>query len=135
VTLALGGLINAVVPHQVIDRLTFESLSEMEAEFRDEGLSAFGSEIKDQAMFTVWTLRKINDLAHGISASDKPAEHLINDDKHYASSFASHVLYSRFHLDCLKISLRTSRPLYPEVLESISEGLRAVVNAYAFVVS
>jgi hypothetical protein len=133
VMLALGSLINAVVPPPVIERLTFESLSEMEADFRDDGLSAFGSEIKDQAMFTVWTLRKINDLAQGISASDKPASHLTSDDKHYAASFASHVLYSRFHLDCLKMSLRTNRALYPEVLESVSEGLRATVNAYAWI--
>jgi len=130
---SLAGFVSAVVPPNVIDRLTYESFSEMEASFRDAGLAAFGPYVKDQAMFTVWTLRKINGLAKDGRLHRLPADGLVPTDRALAERFVGCVLYSRFHLDCLQTSLRTEKVLYPEVLESISDGLRALVNAYAYI--
>jgi hypothetical protein len=130
---SLAGLVSAVVPGNVINRLTYESFSEMEANFRSEGAGAFGQYVKDQAMFTVWTLRKINDLAKGGRLRCPPRKSLIPADRELAENFVGCVLYSRFHLDCLQMSLHTEKALYPEVLESISDGLRTLVNAYAYI--
>jgi len=132
VMLGLGKLINATVPRPVIDRLTVESLAEMEADFREHGAHAFGEEMKNQALFTVWTLRKINELADRVTKASVDA-HLIPADREMASKFVGNVLYGRFHLDCLNMSLRENTPIYPDVLECISEGLRNVVNAYAYI--
>jgi hypothetical protein len=133
VMLGLSKLISATVKPSVIDRLTYESLSEMEADFRDCGAQVFGEDMKDQALFTVWTLRKINDLTNQICSADAIEPHLLPTDHKMASMFVSHVLYGRFHLDCMKASLRTNTPIYPEVLDCVSDGLRAVVNAYAYI--
>lgn len=133
VMVAVGRLIQAVVPSPVIDRLSWESLSEMEADFRDAGPSAFGKDIADQALFTVWTLRKIHDLVRSIQVSETVQGNLAKSDPKLTKDFVNHILHSRFHLDCLKDSLRSHRAIYPEVLECISEGLRALVNAYAYI--
>jgi hypothetical protein len=131
VMMALSGFISAVVPSSVVDRLTWESLSEMEADFRDEGRAAFGNDISDQAIFTVWTMRKIHDLVSGMDES-KPSRD-VQASNELAVKCVNYLLYSRFHLDCLKMSLRSERIIYPDVLEPISEGLRSLVNAYAYV--
>ena len=129
----LGNLAAAVVPENVLDRLAYEAFSELEANFRDEGVAAFGTEIKDQAMFTVWTLRKINDLANDVRLRRAPIARFAEADRELAEDFVMHVVYSRFHLDCLRGSLRTQKAIYPEVLECVSNGLRGLVNAYAYI--
>jgi hypothetical protein len=130
---ALGNLVQTVVPVPVINQLCYESMSEMEADFRDEGRANFGQDIADQAMFTVWTLRKINDLVDQVSASDGPREGLKDSDAKLKKQFVNYILYTRFHLDCLKMSMRSGRAIYPDVLEQVSEGLRALVNAYSYI--
>jgi hypothetical protein len=129
---AAGSLIRAVVPRNVIDRVTAEALCEMEADFRDHALAAFGSSIRDQSLFTVWTLRKISDIGQRLDGKDMPEE-LKEQDKHFATMFSYHGLRARFHLDCLILSMRTNRPIFPEVLEVISGGLRSAVDAYAWI--
>lgn len=79
----------------------------------------------------MWTLRKINDLAEKmqkISAKDGFAS-----DEENARKFASYALWSRFHIDCLVKAMRTGTPIFPEVVESIVDGLRAAVDAYGWI--
>jgi len=133
VMLALSHLVSAVVPKGVVDRLSCESMSEMEADFREEARASFGKDICDQALFTIFTLRKICDLSDRIRVQKEPAENLRAADRELANDFVYHIIFSRFHLDCLTMSLRVNRVLYPEVLESISDGLRSLVNAYAYI--
>jgi hypothetical protein len=128
----VSDLVRAVVPTSVLDRLTSESFCELEADFRDHGLSSFGAAIRDQAIFTIWTLRKISDLLERVSAK-RLADHLIQADAEFASQFAFFSLWTRFHLDCLTVSMKLQKPLYPDVLELITDGLRAAVNAYAWI--
>lgn len=129
---ALGALSKALIPPLILDQVTADSLCEMEADFRNHALPAFGSAIRDQALFTVWTLRKINDLAHQLSTAE-----LTEDDKgkenNFAKLFIYHGLRMRFHLDCLLAAIRHEHPIYPEVLASISDGLRSGVDAYAWI--
>src|SRR5579864_3166214 len=56
ITLTLAGFSSAVIPQEVVNRMARESICEMEAEFRDKALASFGAVVKDQAVFTVWTL-------------------------------------------------------------------------------
>jgi hypothetical protein len=75
---ALGSLAQAVVSRPLMDRLTGEAFCEMEADLRDRGLSAFGAEVRDQAIFTVWTLRRTSEVCEQIHKSgpavDKEAD-------------------------------------------------------------
>ena len=129
---SLGSLIRAVVPANVIDRVTAEALCEMEADFRDNALVAFGSAIRDQSIFTIWTLRKISDIGKRLTGIPIQ-ENLREQDKQFATMFSYHGLRARFHLDCLILSMRTHKPIFPEVLEVISGGLRSAVDAYAWI--
>ena len=95
-------------------------------------LVAFGSAIRDQALFTVWTLRKINDLVRQLSGQELKEDDK-SKDKDFAGSFIYHGLRMRFHLDCLLTSMKHQRPIYPEILVAISDGLRSGVNAYAWI--
>jgi hypothetical protein len=129
---ALGALSKALIPPSVLEQVTADSLCEIEADFRDHALAAFGSAIRDQALFTVWTLRKINDLARRLSSAELPEDDQ-SKDKDFSASFIYHGLRMRFHLDCLLTSIRHQRPIYPEILVSISDGLRSGVDAYAWI--
>jgi hypothetical protein len=129
---ALGSLARIVIPKQTIDRISLESFSEMEADFRDFGDSALGSDLAERGLFTVWIIRKIYDLAKEIEASEFPKENA-KEDVEKAREFVRFALWNRFHVDCLIKSIRTNKPIYPEVVEHIRDGLRAAVDAYAHV--
>jgi len=129
---ALGSLARIVIPKQTIDRISLESFSEMEADFRDFGDSSLGSDLAERGLFTVWTIRKIYDLAKEIEASESPKENA-KEDLEKAREFVRAALWNRFHVDCLIKSIRTSKPIYPGVVEHIRDGLRAAVDAYAHV--
>lgn len=131
VMIALGDLIGASLDEDTIERLTAESLNEMESDFRHDE-QVLGKEIGEQAAFTVWTLRKINDLVRACNAK-KVGHHLKDADLEFARQYVGHVLYARFHLDCLRMAMSNHKAIYPEPLEEISNGLRAAVDAYAWV--
>lgn len=130
--LGLPSLMKFVVPPHVIERLNREFFNELEADLRDKGIAQFGAAVRDQAMFTAWTLRKITDLI-----SQFPSSHIsLSEDKaselsKLGTEFAYCGIWSRFHLHCLVSSLRLNKPIYPEPLELILEGLRSAVNTYA----
>ncbi|HEY2389863.1 MAG TPA: hypothetical protein VGK22_01705 [Candidatus Angelobacter sp.] len=129
-TLAMSHFAGAVVPKDDLERLTRESICEMEADFRDKGLNAFGSSVRDQAIFTVWTLRKISDVVGQIVAAKLDVKN-IKEDKENCAQFNLNALLAQFSLDCLNVALDREHPVYPEVLEEFVEGLRSMVDAYA----
>jgi hypothetical protein len=133
VILALSRFADAVVPPDVIQRLQWESFCEIEGDFREHGLAAFGRAVQDQALFTVWTLRKINDLLAQIHGAKTVEPASADEDKTYSVSYMVNTLRANFSLDCLNVGLREKSAIYPEVLEELTNGLRAVVNAYAWI--
>jgi hypothetical protein len=128
---AISDIATIVAPHETLELLTNESFSEAEAEFRDHGLAAFGAALRDQAIFTVWTLRKISDLCQRID-SVKLATDLKEPDSEIFRFFIFHTISARFHLHCMRKSMQLGRPMYPEVLDLVINGLRNAVNAYAW---
>jgi hypothetical protein len=129
---ALGDLARIVVPKPKMERLVAESFSEMEADFRELGPSTFGTELCDRGIFTVWTLRKIHDLAQAIGTTTVPYKDNETDIK-LARKYAIYAIWTRFHVDCLVKSMRARKPIYPDVTEPICDGLRAVVDSYAWI--
>lgn len=130
---AMSDYARLVISQQVLMQLAASSFMELEEELTARG-EAFGSVVRDQAIFTVWTFKKINRLIGKIldKIDDVPDDQKKNDSE-LASKFAVTVLWARFHLDCLTASLRTQKPIYPDVRDVIADGLRAAVNAYAFI--
>ncbi len=128
---AASNFATAVVPRNVLDRLTRESICEIEANFREKGLGAFGSGLRDQALFTVWTLRKIHELVEQIVSAPFDESKKKADDEH-CDHFQFFVVFAQFNLDCLSTALDADKAIYPEVVNDLVEGLRAMVNAYAW---
>lgn len=127
---ALVSLIKIAVPQHVIERLNREFFCELEADLREKGLTAFGRDLRDQAVFTVWTLRNISDLSTQIAVGAKTD---IKPSPEIADTMAQllfSAVWTRFHVNCLVTSIRRQAAIYPEVLELVIDGLRAAVNAY-----
>jgi hypothetical protein len=119
-----------VVPDAVMERVLGDSFCELEAAFRDEGVARFGGPAKDQAMFTVWSLRRTSSLIAKIASGAPVPPALKKDDEKIAGEFASCALWTQFHLDCLLTCIRSDRAVQLDVLPAIIDGLRAAVNAY-----
>jgi hypothetical protein len=130
-TMAISHYATAVIEKPVIEQLVRESICEMEADFRAKGLAAFGATVRDQAMFTVWTLRKISEITTQINAASA-IKTSCEDDKEYCCNFNINALRAQFSLDCLNIALDDNRAIYPEVQEELVDGLRAMVDAYTW---
>jgi AcrR family transcriptional regulator len=130
---AMSSLVRVIVPVRSLEKLVRESLCELEADFRDQGLTKFGTDARDQAMFTVWALRKISRLISLIHDAGPVPENLRTDDAKLAIEFSFYAAWTQFHLDCLLASIRFEKPIHPDVLTDIREGLRAAVNAYGLI--
>lgn len=126
---SLGDLVRIMVPRTALRGLTEESFSELEADLRDLGPSAFGLELTERGLFTVWTLRKIEGLAEQI---EKLVDGRKADEK-ISAEFVLNAVWSRFHVNCLVKSMHLGKPIFPEVVDTIDDGLRAGVNAYAWI--
>jgi hypothetical protein len=135
--LAFAKLATAVVRPQTMQRLTHESFAELESDLRDHGLAVLGEPLRERGIFTVWTLRKTADL---LTILEKAEDAQLGADKaqrekdgRLYQEFVAHALRSRFHIDCLIVSMRSKRPIYPEVVPLVDDGLRSAVNAYAWI--
>ena len=117
------------------ERIVNQSLSELEADFRDHGVRRFGQPVSDQAIFTVWTLRKT--AAQIWKLFSPNVSQTLSDEASRAkceklgSEFALYSAWAQFHLECLTASMRLNRAIYPDALSAVMDGLRAEVNAYA----
>src|SRR5438445_4055882 len=129
-TLAMSHVASAVIPRESIERLSRESICEMEADFREKGVEAFGEDVRNQALFTVWTLRKINDLVDQIIASNL-ADSEKKTDVENCAKFNVNFFRAQFGLDCLNQAIEMNKDIYPEVIEELTDGLKSMVNAYA----
>ena len=130
-TIAISQFATALIEKSLLEQLVRESICEIEADFRDKGLAAFGATVRDQTMFTVWTLRKINDLTSQIIVvpTDKAKK---SEDENICLNFNINALRAQFSVDCLNMALANDRAIYPEVQDELVDGLRAMVNAYTW---
>lgn len=129
---ALGDLVRIIVPKLKVELLITESLAEIEKDFRNLGPSTFGSDLSNRGIFTVWILGKINGLAQEIGESTYLENHQGKIDGDSVRKFAINAIWTRFHIDCLIKVMHTQEPILPDVMELIADGLRAAVNAYAW---
>jgi hypothetical protein len=127
---ALGSLAKVMVPTPTLDRITWQAFAELEADLSQHGMRKFGEMAKEQAIFTVWTLRKINRLLSKIVESGPLLGDLAAKDREISKEFSFYLLWAYFNLECLVASMRFDKPIQIDVLDEICDGLRAAVNAY-----
>lgn len=90
----------------------------------------FGEKLTDQAVFTLWTVRKINALAQQIVGSGGVSPENVQTDIALLHEYHDHSLWAQFHLDMMFAAMKFDRPICEEIRDSVCEGLRAAVNAY-----
>lgn len=129
--LSYARIVSTIAPPETIARVTTESFSEFEADIRAHGDQAFGGYLRDRAVFTAWTLRKTASLLEQLRGS--VAVNDIDREVEFLNYFVANALTARFHIDCLRASMASGRPIYPEVQPIIDEGLKYAVNAYAWI--
>lgn len=127
---AMGSLARVMVPAPTLDRITWQAFAELEAELIEYGTRKFGEAAKEQAIFTLWTLRKINRLLSRIIESDPLEGKKAKKDQEIAKDFSFYLLWAYFHLECLVASMRYEKPIQIDVLDEVCDGMRAAVNAY-----
>lgn len=127
---SLTSLVHLVVPPRVIERVSDDSFCELEHEFRESGLSRFGAPVRDQAMFTVWSLRRTSRLIGKIGSAGSLKPEQANEDAQFAAAFIYFTTQTQFHLDCLMTAIRFDKIIQMDVLPEVVDGLRAAVNAY-----
>lgn len=126
---AMGSLARVMVPAPALDRITWQAFAELEAELTEYGVRKFGEEAKEQAIFTVWALRKINRLLSKILTKPLEGEQA-EKDREIAKEFSFYLLWAYFHLECLVAAMRYDKPIQIDVLDEICDGMRAAVNSY-----
>lgn len=127
---ALSNLSRIIAAPVAVRQITLDSYSEIEADLRNHGLAVFGQEVRDQALFTVWTLRRISEVCDKINEASLPSE-AEPDDKQTFEQFRFDLMWTHFHLQCLVMAMQRNRPVPEAVIEILMDGLRAAVNAYA----
>lgn len=123
-------VVQLLMPREEVEHIVAESLTELEAGLRDHGEAMLGNAVKDQALFTVWTLRKMAAVAQKIAARPISGE-LLETDRALSRNYLAAAVWARFHLDCVVRSMRLNQPLFPEVLEEVSRGMESIVPAFA----
>jgi hypothetical protein len=131
-SIALSQIVEVIVPKDSFERMTRESICELEADFRDKALEMFGSTVKGQAIFTIWTIRKIHDILPRLRSGKVLDESKREEDKDFSKQFTVSSLTAYFALDCLNTAMSMNRPIYPEVMDRLVDGLRWMVNAYTW---
>jgi hypothetical protein len=130
--IAFSLVASRLIDRNTVARLNAESFSELEAEIREDGEACFGEALQQRALFTVWMLRKITDLLAMLKDGKVEASQK-DQDAEFAESFFVHAIRARLHVDCLIASMHTRQPLYRDVFPQVDDGLRSIVNAYAWV--
>ncbi len=126
---ALHDTASNLVGEDQIEHMSKEGLEDLASDVRKQ-TSRFGSALTEQALFTLWTIGKIRSLGHKIEALAAPPEER-EADREIFSEYRANCLWAQFHLDTLVTAIRFDRPVAEEMRETICDGLRVAVNAYA----
>ncbi len=91
-------------------------------------------ELKEQALFTLWTLKKVRPLTRQLSET----RWLLDDEKkkrdaELALEYNYYAIGAQFHLDAVMSVIRLEKNVNEEVQHEMCNGLRALVNAYTII--
>jgi hypothetical protein len=127
---ALQDTIANFLPESTLEQLRNEAVTALENDFRKSGMERFGPRLTEQAEFTLWTLGKIRTLGKqlfSLEVSDAKRK----EDMRLCQQYHLDSLWSQFHMDCLVAAEKFDISVDENIRESVCEGLRAAVNAYA----
>lgn len=126
---ALYDTVINLVSEEMLQSISDAIIPELSNDLEKQRESRFGDKLTDQAVFTLWTIRKISALGRSLDATEVPADKKQADNtlvfEYHAAS-----LWAQFHLDVLFAAMKFDRPICEQTRETICDGLRASVNAF-----
>lgn len=128
---AIASLADAIISKMLMKGVVDEGFAALDAQFKTEALARFGEDARDQALFTTWTLRRTMPLLERIQELGPVAADAQDEDQEMGRRCTVNLWWTFFHVDCLRTAIRHDKPLRSEVVETVIDGLRAAVNAYA----
>jgi hypothetical protein len=128
--LGLGRIQHALTGREELNRQTKHQLVLAESMISRADEKFCPAYLKDQALFSLWELGKVVDLAAFINSRPPLPESKREEDMRLSSTCTTELLFGRLHLDCLIYAISTKRIHSEEVLELISDGMRHFVNGH-----
>jgi hypothetical protein len=126
---ALSDTLRNMAPDHDIDRFAKLAMAMFETDLQKQRGTRFSDHLTDQAVFTLWTLGKIRTLS--FSLVDAPAPDLRGADLQLCNEYRLCSLWAQFHMDLAMGAIKFDKAIAADVQETICDGLRTAVNAYA----
>jgi len=130
-SVALGNVVLAKLDVAELPGIIRASFDALEGELAAKAPSYFGDDTCREIMFSVSTLKSASRWLPKLVAV-KVSEDRTAQDMELAQSFTTASVWSHFHLEAIRASLRKSQSIAPDVLQELLEGLRFSVMAYAY---
>lgn len=127
---ALEDTVSNLIPSEAYGEISGNATSQLAADLDNE-VARFGEKLVEQSIFTLWTIRNIRALGVEICAAGDVAPDDRAADRTLLYEYHNFSLWAQFHLDIVFAAMKFERPIAEPVRESICDGLRAAVNAYA----
>jgi hypothetical protein len=128
---ALGDTINLVIPKKFVESVRCATLQRITEDLDRSRNVLFGEDIAQQFEFTMWTVNRIQAVAHEIAKAGEPSDR--NADSRLHEDFCLYTAWGQFHYDCVLASMKFEQPIHDDLQFPIRDGLRAWVNAAAIV--
>jgi len=128
---ALSDTMSNLVSDEVMEAQAGRIFGELTVDVEKQRGVRFGSQLVDQAIFSIWVLGKMRSLGSTICAVGKPNAKNKKADLELHSEFRASSLWAQFHLDCAVAAIKFKKTVSEDVQCELCDGLRALVNAYA----
>jgi len=128
---ALHDTVINLVSDEMLKSISDSIIAELADDLEKQRESRFGDKLTDQAVFTLWTIRKIGSLGREILRAGNVQSDRRQADNALLYEYHAACLWAQFHLDVLFAAMKFDRPICEEIRETICDGLRASVDAYA----
>lgn len=125
---ALADTIRNMAPDHLIDHATKAAMETYSEDLQKRPVH-FGEKLREQAVFTLWTLGKIRTLSFSLVSPPVPA--LRGKDLELCNEYRLCSLWTQFHMDVVIQSIKFDKTIPDEIQKLVCEGLRTAVNAYA----
>jgi hypothetical protein len=127
---ALQDTSSNLLPVEVEDQLAASVITDLSGDLNKQELR-FGKKLVEQAAFTLWTVGRIRAMTHEIAKAGHAPSDKKQADWSLFYEYTAASLWSQFHLDILFAAMKFDRPIREELRESICDGMKCAVNAYA----
>jgi hypothetical protein len=117
-----------LAPESTIETIAKECAAGMSEDIQKQR-GRFGDKLTEQAVFSLWTIRKVNELAKAVNNAGEPTD--LEADYKLQSEYDLCCMWGTFHLDLVAIAMKFKKTIPDDIQESLCEGLRIIVNSYA----